>query len=94
MGQKMVMVLKSRLHGVSDTLIKMKKRGCWLTCGREREGRSSGAFTAVKQMCFQEVFRFATSCMVLPHLQVEPLQVYGVLLSVEERAADTLFPHA
>lgn len=31
---------------------------------------------------------------MLPHLQVESLQVHGVLFGVEERAADALLPDA
>ncbi len=31
---------------------------------------------------------------MLPHLQVESLQLHGVLFGVEERAADALLPHA
>lgn len=53
----------------------------------------SGAFTTVKQLHLHQVVRFGTACMVLPHLQVEALQVNSVLLSIEERAADTLPPH-
>lgn len=31
--------------------------------------------------------------VVLPHLQIEPLQVHCVLLGVEKRAADSLLPN-
>lgn len=38
--------------------------------------------------------RFASSSVMLPHLQVESLQVHGVLFGVEEWAADALLPDA
>lgn len=36
---------------------------------------------------------FVPGGLVLPHLQVELLQVHGVLLGVEQRAADALLPY-
>lgn len=43
--------------------------------------------------CLDQVFWFVAIAMVLPHLQIEPLQVHCVLLCVEKRAADSLLPN-
>lgn len=39
------------------------------------------------------MFWLVAVAVVLPHLQIEPLQVYCVLLGVEKRAADSLLPN-
>lgn len=54
---------------------------------------SSGIFTGLYCLEFEQVFWFLAIAMVLPHLQIEPLQVYCVLLGVEKRAADSLLPN-
>lgn len=43
--------------------------------------------------CLDQVFWFVAITMVLPHSQVEFLQVHCVLLCIEERAADSLSPN-
>lgn len=52
---------------------------------------SSGILTGLH--CLDQVFWFVADAMVLPHSQVEFLQVHRVLLGVEERAADPLSPN-
>lgn len=52
---------------------------------------SSGIFTGF--YCLDQGLRLVAIAVVLPHLQVEPLQVYCVLLGVEKRAADSLLPN-
>jgi len=45
-------------------------------------------------MDIDQGFRLFAIAMVLPHLQIEPLQVNCVLLGIEKRAADSLLPNA
>lgn len=54
---------------------------------------SSGILTGLYCLEFDQVFRLIAVAMVLPHLQIEPLQLYCVLLGVEKRAADSLLPN-
>lgn len=73
----------------------------WLTYTSMRDGPvkacnselSLGALTGLQRVNFDQVIRFASTSVVLPHLQVEPLQVHGVLFGVEERTAYALLPH-
>ena len=58
-----------------------------------KRAAASGTLATLDGLQVHQVFRLGPSSMVLPHLQVELLQVHGVLLCVEEGAADTLFPH-
>ena len=56
-------------------------------------GGGSSTLAALYLGEVDEVIRLFPTRMVLPHLQVELLQVCGVLLGVEQRAADSLLPH-
>lgn len=56
-----------------------------------REGSSTLAALYLRDI--DEVVRLLPARMVLPHLQVELLEVCGVLLRVEQGAADPLLPH-
>lgn len=58
---------------------------------RNQRAPSSGSLTGL--YCLDQVFWLVAIAMVLPHLQIEPLQVYCVLLGVEKRAADSLLPN-
>lgn len=60
---------------------------------RYKRASSSGILTGLDCLEFDQVFWLVAIAMVLPHLQVEPLQVHCVLLGVEQRAADSLLPH-
>ena len=52
---------------------------------------SSGILTGLH--CLDQMFWFVAIAVVLPHSQVEFLQVHCVLLGVEERATDSLSPN-
>ena len=54
---------------------------------------SSGILTGLYCLEFDQVFWLVAIAMMLPHLQIEPLQVHCVLLCVEKRAADSLLPN-
>lgn len=41
---------------------------------------------------FDHVVRFVARSVVIPHLEVQPLQVHRVLLRVEQRAGYSLLP--
>lgn len=58
---------------------------------RNQHVSSSGILTCLH--CLNHVFWLVALAMVLPHLQIEPLQVHCVLLGVEKRAADSLPPN-
>lgn len=58
---------------------------------RNQRASSSGILTCLH--CLNHVFWLVALAMVLPHLQIEPLQVHCVLLGVEKRAADSLPPN-
>lgn len=53
---------------------------------------SSGAFTAFQGLEIDKMLRLGPCRVMLPHLHVELLQVYGVLLGIEQRAAYALLP--
>ena len=59
----------------------------------EKISSTSGIVTRLYCLEFDQRFWLVALAMVVPHLQVEPLQVHGVLLSIEKRAADSLLPH-
>lgn len=59
--------------------------------GKSQHASCSGILSG---LCYlDQVFWFVAIAVMLPHLQVEPLQVHCVLLGVEKRAADSLFPN-
>lgn len=67
----------------------------WGCMGEESQrASSSGILTGLYCLEFDQVFWLIAVAMVLPHLQIEPLQLYRVLLGVEKRAANSLLPNA
>lgn len=74
---------------------KKKKMVGWQGVGvsgkRHERAFSSGILTGLH--CLDQVFWLVAIAIVLPHLQIEPLQVHCVLLGVEKRAADSLLPN-
>lgn len=54
---------------------------------------SLGLLSALCCLESDKVFWFVATGMMLPHLQVKPLQVHCVLLGVEEWTANSLFPN-
>lgn len=54
---------------------------------------SSSIFTSLYCLVFDQVIWLVAIAVVLPHLQIEPLQVHCVLLGVEKRAANSLLPN-
>jgi len=82
MGQKMVK--KKGGQGWLDMV--------WVEGKITKHASSSGIFTGL--YCMEHVLWLVAIAMVVPHLQIEPLQVHCVLLGVEKRAADSLLPNA
>lgn len=68
-----------------------KEGWTWFVFKGNKFSSSSGILTGLYYL--DQVFWFVAFAMVLPHLQVQPLQVHCVLLGVEKRAADSLLPH-
>lgn len=54
---------------------------------------SSGVLTGLDCLEFDHVLWLVAVAVVLPHLQIELLQVHCVLLGVEQGTADSLFPN-
>lgn len=54
----------------------------------------SGALAALHRLHLHQVVGLGPGGVVLPHLQVQSLQLLRVLFGVEERAADALLPDA
>lgn len=60
---------------------------------RNQRASSSGILAGFYRVDFDKGFWLVAIAMVLPHLQIEPLQIHCVLLGVKKRAADSLLPN-
>lgn len=94
LAEIIVTALTCRFDRVSVTVTYWRTWGKTGERGTCKDKLSLGALAGLQRLHFDQVVRFASGSVMLPHLQVESLQVYGVLFGVEERAANTLLPHA